>query len=300
MDITMITSENLPHFKTLLLPGSFAMMEAQQPVTALGLVEGRVACGALAGYVEDETFRLTSLFVAEGYRRRGGAQLLMDTLCRVLRDDPSLYTLSADYTVTREDHRVLERFLEKYGFENQDNGQSIYCVTMEQIAQASFFSGKPGSGEEKRLLPFSKIPDIYIQIMDRKLAADGGRPLEKPMEQAELDRDVSVGVLDGNKLIAFVAFDFSFDGQMTLAYAYSGPKAGPAALPSMLHSAFRRAVAKYPPETPLYMHAANPTSAALIHQLLGEVDCRVASHTATLSVEALSYDVDVPDSGIIQ
>lgn len=95
-----------------------------------------------------------------------------------------------------------------------------------------------------------------------------------------------MGIVSNNKVEAFVLFDHSFDGKLTLAYAYSeaGGVSGPAALISLLRSAFSVANRKYPPDTQVIINAVNSTSAALLKKIVGREDLQSRSHTFTMSL----------------
>lgn len=63
-------------FRPLLLPETARALAAGEPVSALALMEGDLALGVLAGYLEDGIFRITSLYVSPHYRRCGGGRML--------------------------------------------------------------------------------------------------------------------------------------------------------------------------------------------------------------------------------
>ena len=67
MELGVITSENLAAFQTLLLPETVRALADGKPVTALGLVQDRVAVGACAGSMEERRFQIHSFYVAPAY-----------------------------------------------------------------------------------------------------------------------------------------------------------------------------------------------------------------------------------------
>ena len=265
MEVTSITEENLQYFRDLILPDVYDALVRGLPVSAVGLVDDGVACGAVAGYIDGTVYHVASLFVAPQYRRKGGATMLLDTIRSAIADIGSVYTMSIDYTVTREDHLTLKPFLDKYGFTEETGDTGIYSVTLEQLKNTPFFAQSGGHSSSKAT-PFSEIPPIYIKMLDRSISSAGIRPYEAPLEKADYDPDLSMGIVSNNKVEAFVLFDHSFDGKLTLAYAYSeaGGVSGPAALISLLRSAFSVANRKYPPDTQVIINAVNSTSAALL------------------------------------
>jgi len=284
MVVTAINSENLQYFENLLLPGVFNVLKNGEPVSALGLVEGNVACGAAAGYIENSTFQIASLFVAPDYRRKGGATLLLDTLKRTLLEFDGIYYMRTDFTISREDHLTLKPFFEKSGFVEEEDELAIYGMTLGQVANVPFFKNSR-EHTSQRVTPFSNIPPIYIKMLDRSISSTGLRPFETPLDKADIDMDLSMGLVKDNEIRDFILFDHSFDGRLTLVYAYSDHSGseGLTVLISLLRSAFGAAVKKYPPDTRIIVNAATSISAALINRIVGpEAGLQRLSYTGIL------------------
>jgi hypothetical protein len=250
----------------------------------VGLVDEDIACGAAAGYVEHFTFHIASLFVAPEYRRKGGATLMLDTLKRTLAEFEEIYYMRADYTISREDHLSLRPFFEKSGFVEEEDDLAIYGITLEQVASVPFFRNSHEHASQ-RVTPFSRVPPIYIRMLDRSLSSSGLRPYEAPLDKGEFDADLSMGLVKNNRIEAFVLFDHSFDGQLTLAYAFTDPdnSASPTILVSLLRAAFGAAIKKYPPDTRIVINAATSMSAALIKRIVDpEAGLQRLSYTGIL------------------
>ena len=58
LQLGCIGEEQMPYFSSLLLPDAVAAIERGEPVTAIGSAQEEVACGALAGYVENGCFQV--------------------------------------------------------------------------------------------------------------------------------------------------------------------------------------------------------------------------------------------------
>lgn len=285
MDVTSIYDDNLQYFRDLMLPNVYQALERGMPVSAVGLVDEETACGAVAGYIDGNAFQVASLFVAPQFRRKGGATLLLDTMKKLLLDINGVYTMRIEYTISRDDHLTLRPFLDKYGFLEETEDTGIYGVTLEQVKKTPFFA-QSDAHQANKATPFSQIPPIYIKMLDRSISSTGIRPYGDPLDRANYDAEISMGAVSNNKIEAFVLFDHSFDGKLTLAYAYSeaGGVSGPATLISLLRSAFSVAVRKYPPDTQIIINAANPTSAALLKKITGRDNLQTLSYTGTLSL----------------
>lgn len=266
MKLGYITSEHLPHFASLMLPEAVQALERGEPLVALGLTEQTVACGALAGYLEGSRFQIISLFVAPDYRRRGGGRLLVETLLELLADNGQAAGVELSYTDTAPDHKSLAPFLETLGFcQENDRGENIFLTTLGQVQQSPFFAG--GRAAPADILPFCKIPDICLTMAGKQALLEGAPVPEVPLSDASLDREVSHALFRDKAVQAFVAFDHSCCGHLTLCCAWSG-SAGSAALPALLRAAFCRAVEAYPLETEIALQTVNQASARLAAALL--------------------------------
>ena len=76
MTLGYISIEQLPVFSPFMDPQVVTALKEGEPITALGIVKGETACGALAGYIDEEHFQITSLYVAPAFRRQGGATMM--------------------------------------------------------------------------------------------------------------------------------------------------------------------------------------------------------------------------------
>lgn len=254
-------------FRSLLMPDTADALAAGEPLTALALTEGELAVGAAAGCLEQGRFLITSLYVAPAYRRKGGGRRLVEALKTL--SAPYAGAMELRFTATREEHDTLPPFLAALGFtEEPDNGENIYLTTLERAAASPFFSGA-GKGT-----PLSTLSRGQLSLLEKAAHAAGAPWPEGGL--SKLDAEVSVAVLDGSEPRAFVVFDHSFSGALTLAAAWSADR-DPTVLPSLLRAAVARAREKYPLETPVAVQAVNPASAALVRALLP--DARPVSHT---------------------
>ena len=251
-------------FRSLLLPEAAEALAAGEPVTAFGLTQDRLAVGALAGYLEKGRFQIASLYVAPDYRRCGGGRMLLEALLKALEGYAS--GVEINLTVTHEEHETLPAFLEVLGFaQEEEGGEGRYLTTLGEVSKRPFFagSGKPMG------TPFSELSEGTLSLMKKAaMMADALQP-EGGLSAQTVERDLSVAYLNGSKPEAFMVFDTSWPGGLTLAAVWSGSK-DPAILPALLRSAVARARAKYPPETKVMVQAVTGVSAALTQTLLPE------------------------------
>lgn len=258
-------------FCNLLLPEVSNALSAGEPVTALALTQDDIAVGALAGYLENGRFQIASLYVAPDYRRCGGGRMLLEALLREL--DGYAFGVEINFTVTQAEHNTLLPFLEVMGFVRQpDNGKTIYVTTLGEVLKSSFFA----TGSKNTGIPFSQLNEGSISRL-KKAAIVANAPLpEGGLSAKTVDRDISVAYINGNKQEAFIIFDTSWSGGLTLSAAWSASKY-PMVLPGLLRSAATRAQEKYLPETKIAVQAVNGASVALIRALLPEAEA--VAHT---------------------
>ena len=279
MRLSAVGSNTLFIYKPLLVPEIYELLQSGEINVALGLTQGDIACGVLAGYVAGYTFHLSSLFIAPDFRGRGGANLLMKGLQDAMPSE--VREIQAHYCITNSDHKLLQGFLEHFGFIHLEPEEPIYRISLSEISSAPFFLDKENSD---RLLPFRDIPPHVLKEVGQRLALNGEQPFDRPLHLHNFDQDVSVGLLRQGELEGFLVVDHSCGGHLTLSYLQT---ANPTVLPSLLRSAFRRASKKYSLNETLYCQCINQSSLDLITALLP--NCEQVSRIAVLP---LRHDTD--------
>jgi GNAT superfamily N-acetyltransferase len=267
MELGHIVANNLSAYRSLLLPQAARAIERGEALTAVGVAEGDLACGALAGFLEEDCFRIASLYMAPDYRRKGGGRLMLDALADILNGLPGAGAMRADYAATEPEHDTLEPFFERMGFSpTAGRGRDVYFFTLGQATASSLFAGDaPGSAN---ILPFSKIPNFCLAKAALR-AGELGVPMSgATLTGAGIDRDISVALMQDKDVIAFLAFDRSFGGRLTVGGAWTAVGAGLMAMPAMLRGAFRLAMGKFPPETEMAAQAVTDIAARMIHAIV--------------------------------
>lgn len=262
MEIGVVIPGEPGVFASLLLPETVQQLQAGEPVTALGLTEGRLAVGAAAGYLVGQMFQVTSLYVAPDYRRQGGGRRLLEGLQQLTRGQAD--GLEIRFTADKEEQQALLPFLERMGFTRQDNhGETLFRTTLGEIAQVPFFA-KGGAGHAT---PFSKLGESQLLDVEHVAAAVDAPVPVGGLRSKKVDRDISMAVLSDGAVQAYVVGDTVWSGGLRLSALWSRSKdAG--VLPGLLRAALKRAVEKYPPETALIVQTVNQSSAALLAGLL--------------------------------
>ena len=266
MEVGYINAEQMQYFTNLLLPQMVEAIEHEEPVIALGIVKDSIACGAMAGYLTEGSFRIISLYVAPEYRHQGGGRMLIESITKLLADEVMVHGVEIQYTVTQEEHETLAPFLEAMKFaKEEDEGQNIYTFTLAQVATAALV-GKEGK-QPTNVLPFSKISNSVLH-MAQKEASIKEIPLpEVALDSSAMERELSHAIVKDGKVHAFVAFDDSCCGLPTLCCAWAGDM-GPMAMVVLLRAAFARARELYGMETPMAVQAVTAEAVALIQNLV--------------------------------
>lgn len=266
MELGYISTQELPVFRTLLLPNVVEAMERGEPVTAIGLIEDGIACGAAAGYPQSGRFQIVSFYVTPDYQRRGGGRMMMDYLLSLVTGFPGVSGLEISFTKTNPAHDALEPFLTEMGFVlSGGKDENIYLTSLGQVAQSLFFAVK--TPPSPQLLPFSQIPRLLLASIDKELRHKGAPLPQLPLTSPELEREVSCALIKNNEIQSFLAVEHSSKGELILSFAWAGT-AGPIGMPPLLRRAFHTASSLYPPETPVIMQAINIKSARLLQVLL--------------------------------
>lgn len=266
MQLGCIDSGQLAYFSTLLIKDAVHAIERGEPVTAIGITQKGVACGALAGYVENGCFQVISLYVAPAYRRLGGGRLMLDQLEELLREEREIHSMEISYTMGEPDNETLAPFLAAMGFAPEDDkGRNIFTFTLGQMAGAKVW--KPAVSKSLRIRPFSQLSEYELYAVQRRGIVQGAPLPEDALTSPQLEREISHALIREGKVEAYAVFDHSCCGALTLCGLWVGDT-NPVALYSLLKTVFLRAAELYPPQTRIALQTVNDQSARLIGGLV--------------------------------
>ena len=262
-------AEQMRVFAPLLLPHVREAMKRGEPVTALGLTDGQIAAGALAGHLEDGIFQLDSLYVAPAYRRQGGATLLFEALTRLLEDWNT--GINVRFVHTNEEQDSLHPFLEHMGYTLQDDSEEqFYVTTLEELMQQPFFANASKRGTDS----FASVPRglLYAAELTAKQKEDFVPIPKGGLLGTTVDTETSVVHMSGGKVDAYVAVDRSICGHLTLAALWSTAK-NPAVLAGLLRAVAARAAEKYPAKTTVAFQTVTRRSLLMVQYLVPNAKC---------------------------
>ncbi len=285
LEVGIISAEELPLFGSLLLPEMEQAIAQGEPYTALGISADEVACGALAGYEDGGCFYLTSFYVAPEYRKRGIATALLRALERLLMQIGEVYALELRFTTTEPEHEELRGFLEHNGFLQQDDrGQTIWTFSLEQFVASKLFQKEVKASRD--VCAFSELSEDMLHAMQKKGVAMEAPLPEQTMTGADVERTISHAFIREGRPEAYVVFDHSCGGMLTLCALWIG-EAGPSALYTMLRQAFQKAKECYPMETKIAVEAVNAKSARLVHALVPDAERMSYTYRCQLTDEGV-------------
>ena len=216
--IESIGRENLDRFIDFIEPGQAKKLINKPTLSALGLVSEGVACGAITGYVSTVgTFFITSLFVAEDYRRQGGATALVGAVSDVLLKagmNPPL--IRAVFCESGYGDGVIE-FFDAIG--EEEEVQEVYLLA--SLGSLYRVYDEEGAGDIHEALSFSDISDRDLGRFSDMAAK---RNLEIPkggFKGTSIDRGFSFVDLRGDRHIrGYMTADNMTEDRITISSLY--------------------------------------------------------------------------------
>ena len=210
MEIVRIDQKSLPHFELILTAEALAGIgEGQGDVYALGAIEGGMPVGAAAVRFDPPAGRLLSLYVVEGYRRRGiGATLCIELLNAVMAR-PKMEMFVAPYTVKEED--VFTPFFTSMMFDIDEVG-SDQILTVKKALDAM---GKPMEGRAViQVEPYTKLTS-----REKNLLLQEDTDLSGYIEKGQLREDLTFVIMDKERtaLLACIVFA-EIENELILAW----------------------------------------------------------------------------------
>lgn len=263
MHVGSVVDAHASAFGPLLLPEVQAGLAEGEPFVVLGLVEGEIACGALAGLWLEGAFQILSFYVAPEYRRKSGGRLLIETLVTALTQLGRPANLEIAYTETKAEHGDLTLFLEALGFQMGTEDHPITTVTLAQLGQNPFFKGKPTPFAGA--LPMAEVPEVTLKNMVRKFQVLEDGAMAEGLLSPTLDKRISVVYQGQDNDTAFVLIDQLEENHICLSMAMA---AQPTVLVQLLRMAFSLAMEHHPETTTLTVQAVNSSGMGLLEKLI--------------------------------
>ena len=266
MKVGYISAEQIEKYSSLILPDVVDAIRQDEPLTAMAVEKDGVACGVLAGYVEDACYKIASLYIAPGYRRQGAGKRLVEELEDFLVTYTDIRMIDIEYTVSEEEHEELGHFLKAIEFEKANtNGHSSYIVDLQQVKESKIY--KATENPSKYIRPFSQVTKDLLKKTQKQAAIKHTLLPETPLYSEKIDTKISHAMIKDGEIQAFIVFDHSCGDWLTCAALWMG-NTNPTILYSLLKTVFQRIVELYPIETKVAFHAVSPETVSIIHSIL--------------------------------
>lgn len=267
MQLGIIAAEDMAAFAPLLLPQAVEALDRGEPLTVMGIMQEDTACGALAGYVADGCFHVVSLYVAPGYRRQGGASMMVHTMENLLWAEPDIGAMEIEFTTAEADNETLLPFLKTLQFmQEDDGGRNIYTFTLGQLKPVSLPKYSKDKEREGRIRSFAQLSEDVLRAAQKRSIALGTPQPEQMLTSPQLERELSYAVVKNGRIEAYAAVDHSCCGALTLCALWIGDT-NRMLLNTLLKTVIARAQETYPSQTRVAMQTVNDQSLRLIRKL---------------------------------
>lgn len=262
MNIGLIPNGEPGVFRSLLLPEIADAMVNDERIIGLAVTIDNTAVGAIAGIPEEHRLHILSFYVAPEYRRRQVGTLLMNTMIDISKN--LMLGIEIAYTVTEEEHKTLQPFLEHLNFREEAHEKAIYITTVQQAVQIL-----PQNNSKKIGLSFSQLDDYILSKATKMAMRNFDQIPEGGLESKHVARDVSVAIIKDNEISAYIAVEQSRSGELIIS-AIKADQCSPSEFIRLLHSDLFLLKHKYPPETKLICQAVKTEGFALLKRLLSD------------------------------
>ncbi|MCR4591169.1 MAG: GNAT family N-acetyltransferase [Lachnospiraceae bacterium] len=234
------------------------------PLTVLAAVDGSSVTGVLAGMMDGQEFIIDSVFVDPEKRRTGAGTALMEKLDSLFPEGN--IAIRAEFNIENEDNGILEQFLTKTGFEEEEADYPIYYLGFVD----DLISENIKKADNTDVRGFSEAGDMLLRAASNE-SVNEGRPLpDKGLMSASLDRESSSCLIRDSRVVSYVAVEVMDDETIKIPALYSAAE-DPRETLFMLNRTVDALKSKYSPDTKIVMLALNRVSEKIISHMFGDV-----------------------------
>ncbi len=250
-------------FYSFLTDDTLEAIEDGDPFTVIGARDCGIACGAMAGFIDDDMFIITSLYVSPAHRRKEAASAMLDVLCAILPPDTPV---RVDLPLDAEEGS--EEFFTAMGFDPYIPVDGIYRAPFSALFHSSLL--KKDISSNVPITTFSKCPDRILSV-----AQSRARTINAPMPQGgffdpAIDRNLSYICMKDECLIAYLITEtIGSSSYVTGLYCENSRSM---ALMRMLQLALADGLSQhYDDDQELIVPVTNTVSSHLVNSLLPEL-----------------------------
>ena len=265
MRVVYVENSMLNIFEDLIADSALDKIKEEENTITLGLVsDDDKAVGALSGFLFEDTFYITSIFVDPDYRNNGGGRLLMDTLMESMTDEEII--ICVEFMTEDVYKDGLANFFECIEFTADDDGFGAYSANANDIAKDPIFTDAKYDKLEENISSFSKIDTAILESLN-EFAINNFLPLPQDgLFSESVDKDISVAHINGAGVIdAYLVVDNSIEYMPTVAGIYNDTDAR--VLSGMLRHAMRLCHLKYPMGVEIAFAPVNGDSMSIMQKL---------------------------------
>ena len=203
--IYRIRPEQAGSIRGLLRPDAVEALQNELPVTALVAACDGVAAGAIAGALEEDHFRLDSIFVLQEYRRQGIGKKLLEALDEIL--DGEGYPIRASFSALTSEEQALKPFFAANDYEREYGAWPRFLVGTVDDIRMDFRHRRKVTSDKYKTVMFSKLAPEVVGAIEKE-AEEAARPMPHGgFFSPDVLRDISACVFVNNTVQAYITLE---------------------------------------------------------------------------------------------
>ena len=265
-----VLADQVNKVDSLLLPEIVEALKRKLPITAFVAVDKNAAVGAIAGFIDGDTFEIRSLYVIPNHRKKGVGTALIDKLEEVLENVG--VSIGVSYTLQNDDNETLCPFFIRRGFIKDKVSYPMYFIGELKNVQ---IDEKYNYDKGNNILSFNSVRSSLLRAASNEAFKEGKPVPNGGLISLNVEKDISFCVVDDGRIEAYITLEKVSDNMLEVTALWSGLKE-PMILMRMLSKLLKTLKDKYNPDTKIAMLALNQKSGKIIDILFTNV--RLCSH----------------------
>ena len=263
-----VTDPSGEAFGSFITDDVLSMIKEKEFITVLGSKYNNTACGALAGYLDDDIFFIASLYVAPDFRLMGIGEALIDHLKRLMPEGEPI-RIDVPFDVKND----YSDFLINLDFIPYDPVDAMYFVPVSALLNSHIFS-KPIHSDVP-ILCFSECSDQMQRNIRSIAVTDNAIVPGELVTPNAIDNELSFVSMDGDSINALLLAETEGD----ITYITGLYSENSKILYGMLQMAAAKALLVYQKKDHmLYIPVTNSISKQMVLTLFPEADQAVFSY----------------------
>lgn len=270
MQVINVEEDTLDAFAGLIADSALEKRKTQEHSIVLGLLnDAGTPAGALSGFLFEDTFYITSLFVDPRFRANGGGKILVDALLESMVGEEII--ICVEFMTEDIYTDGLASFFEAMEFRCDEEDVSVYSASANAIASDPIFTEAKYDKLEDNIQSISQIGRAALEQLN-EYANYNFLPLPPGGVFAEgVDTELSVAHKNSHGVIdAYLFVDNSIEGMPTVAGIYNDADAK--VLSGMLRCAMKKCRQKYPEDITLAFKPVNADSMSIMQRLAPDAE----------------------------